>query len=284
MSTFNDAVTSLLTSATPLAAPGTVWFHFNRASPYIQVTTPGQEVDNIHNTFSSVARRFSNWFTNTADKATVRGPLTIKIAKRLQRYYLVAYFTYINMYSGEQKPTSRVLAKAELQSTYQPLHLKIGKYELLNGEKGNVYPYDIGIKLIRSDTRKTIDNIISKGYVPETIYRAIRNRRGVYSTYVTFTKEGKPYILARKEYDSNQSGQTIFYSETFKDKPKFYPWIVHRDGPFKRVTTLTNSVFYFINDKVVDPSKWKEEHDKFVDNVDSNNRDDVTDLGKLFDV
>lgn len=112
-------------------------------------------------------------------------------------------------------------------------NLTIGKYKLVKGEEIKEYDYESNKnnkKIISSATKNNIEKLreaFKSDITVDKIYRAaIATKRLVYSTYISGTLKGEPFIWARIETNSAASGTTkIYFEDGFANAVKFLSYV-----------------------------------------------------------
>ena len=108
-------------------------------------------------------------------------------------------------------------------------NLTIGKYKLVKDKEIKEYDYESNKnnkKIISSITKNNIEKLkeaFKSDITVDKIYRAvITTTRSVYSTYISGTLKGEPFIWARIETNSVGAGQTkLYFEDGFTNAIKF---------------------------------------------------------------
>ncbi len=108
-------------------------------------------------------------------------------------------------------------------------NLTIGKYTLVKDKEIQEYDYESNKnnnKVISSTTKNNIEKLkeaFKSDITVDKIYRAIiATTRSVYSTYISGTLKGEPFIWARIETNSAASGSTkLYFEDGFTNAVKF---------------------------------------------------------------
>lgn len=120
-----------------------------------------------------------------------------------------------------------------------PTSLTIGKYAIVKDVEVSAYDYasnKTNTKIISTPTRKNIEQIekVCDNVIIDKIYKAdLSKGRGVYSTFVSGSIGGVPFMWVRRETRSTAASQTLLYTPTTKIQGTNFRYAINLPTLFK---------------------------------------------------